>query len=370
MSNKSLAIGIDVLGISDSIAAMRVALASDTPIHFIGPPGVGKSAIIEGLAKEMNMPLESLILSQCDPTDVGGFPVVIGDKLNRLPLGAIKAACERACILFLDELSCAPPAVQGASLQLIYARRAGDVKLHPGTRIIAASNPPDQAAGGWEIAPPLISRLTQIKLRPQLKEVQQYFFDLGESGTMVRRIATDFAATLECAPDLLQIDPPAGAQTSGIAWGTPRSWERAIKFCAQALDSKMSDQSPVFIAGLAGNVGDNAAAAYLSIRKFRDHLPGINEIVANPQGAKVPNDSSIGVAVLGILAQVAIDNPCEAWVYAERLKMPEVRVAAINVMGRYGLKNANKNNKWYKAADEAQTKLLHGMGDVLRGLAK
>jgi hypothetical protein len=366
MSGSVSALSIDVLGIEDSIKAMRYALKSDTPIHFIGPPGVGKSAIIGALAKEMGLVLEPLLLSQCDPTDVGGFPVVIDGALKRMPLGPIKRACEGPVVLFLDELSCAAPAVQGAALQLIFAREAGELKLHPGTRIVAASNPPDQAAGGWDLALPLISRLTQIKMRPRRDEVQAFFYNLGVEGSMIRRMAVDFAATVEAAPELLNIDPPPGAQAAGSAWGNPRSWHRAIQFCSSALEAGEADNSPVFVAGLAGNVGGDAAAAFMAIRKIRDQLPGVSEILNNPDKAKVPSEQAVGIAVLGVLAMVAQTDPCPAWVYANRLKSGEVRVAAMNIMGKFGIQK-HKTSKWYAQADKAQTDLLQGIGNAMRG---
>lgn len=356
---------LDVLSLADAIKALRVALLSDTPVNFTGPPGIGKSAIAEIIADEMRLPLETLLLSQCDPTDIGGFPVVVNGKLARMPLGAIQRACAEPVILFLDELSCAAPAVQGAALQLVYNRRAGDVKLNPGTRIVAAMNPPDQAAGGWEIAPPLLSRMTQIKMRPKKDEIQNYFYKLGPDGSMMRRVAVDFAATLESAPDLLQLDPPQGTATAGLAWGAPRSWERAIKFCANALENGESDTSPVFTAGLAGNVGDGAAAAYMAVRKIRGQLPGVKDITNDPEHAKVPNDINVAMAVLGVLAQVAVDDPCPAWVYAARLKMDEVRVAAMNVLGKFPIKD-HKGSKWYNGADNAMTALLKDLGKAMR----
>jgi hypothetical protein len=356
---------IDILSIAESKRAMKYALMSNTPIHFVGPPGIGKSAIVLAAAKELNMAMEPLLLSQCDPTDVGGFPVVVNGALRRLPLGPILRACEKGVVLFLDEISCAPPAVQGAALQLIYAREAGEVNLHPDTRIVAASNPPDQAAGGWELALPMISRLTQVRMRPKRIEVQEFFYNLGAEGSMIRRMAVDWAATLEVAADLLQIDPPAGAQAAGQPWGNPRSWERALTFCAAALDGGEADVSPVFTAGLAGNVGENAAASYMSIRKIREQLPGVKEILNNPDKAVVPKDIGVGIAVLGILAQVSQEDPCPAWVYADRLKASEVRVAAMNVLGRYGIQKF-KSSKWYKEADASQTKLLRGIGDAMR----
>lgn len=357
---------MDTLGINSTRKALRYALESDTPIHIIGPPGVGKSAIIAGIAKEMKMPLEILILSLCDPTDIGGFPVAKDGALDRLPLGAIKKACETPVLLFLDELSCASPAVQAAALQLIYGRRAGDAVLHPGTRIVAASNPPDQAAGGWELALPLIGRMTQLKMKPTHKEVQEFFYNLGEENSSIRSLAVDWAATLEADAGLLHIDPPAGAQQSGRPWGAPRSWERGLRLAATATDHKESDTGEIFGAALSGNVGEEAAAAYMAIRKIRHNLPKVQEILEKPKEARLPNDSSTGCACLGIIAQVAMQDPCAAWIYAERLTK-EVRVAATRVLGRkeFGLQK-HKNSKMYAEADTAQTKLLRSVGDAMR----
>ena len=388
--------GIDVLGIEACKSALKYSLLADTPINLIGPPGVGKTAIVADIASQLGMAFEPLILSLCDPTDIGGFPVTHDGQVTRLPLGSVKRACQEPVILFLDELTCAVPAVQGAAMRLVYERWAGEVKLHRGTRIIAASNPPEQAAGGWELALPLIGRMTQIKMRPLMKEVQEYFYNIGKDPSVLdsiqkaikeakdevalkeaqrvlhaasadvelRKLGLDFAATLEMAPDLLQIDPPANAQASGTPWGAPRSWERSLRVLARAFSGGEADNSPVVAALLSGNVGEDQAASYMNIRKVRNSLPSIKDILKNPKGAKMPTDTNAAIAVLGILAQVSQEDPCPAWVYAERLSN-EARVAAMNVMGRFGIKNF-KSSQFYKEADDAQTKLLRGIGDAMR----
>jgi len=137
--------GMDALGIEDAKKALFFSVKADQPVNLIGPPGIGKSAIVSDVSAELKLPFEPLILSLCDPTDIGGFPVTSSGKVDRLPLGVIKRACNEGVMLFLDELSCAAPAVQGAAMRLVYERWAGDIKLHPDTRIVAAMNPPDQA---------------------------------------------------------------------------------------------------------------------------------------------------------------------------------------------------------------------------------
>lgn len=376
--------GIDILNLMESMRALEYSILANQPINLIGSPGIGKSAIVAMVAKKLGMPFEALILSLCDPTDIGGFPVSSGrdaqnelGSINRLPLGSIKRACNEPVILFLDELTCASPAVQGAALRLVYERWAGDVKLHPGTRIVAAANPPEQASGGWELSLPLLGRMTQVCMRPATLEVQDYFYALDAefdhkskervSGPMTtaQTIATDFAATIEMAPDLLCIDPPPGASSSGKAWGAPRSWERGIRVIAKALDAGEPDSGTVFAALLAGNVGDDAAASYMTIRKVRSSLPSIKEILKDPAGAKLPDNVNSAIAVLGILAQVSQTDPCPAWVYSDRLKN-ETRIAAMNVMGRFGMQKF-ASSPFHKEGQAAQTRLLRSIGDAIRG---
>lgn len=162
----SLNATIPTVTFTEAYDVLKAAIAANTSALLIGDPGVGKSAILVKLAKEIDYPLHILIGSTLDPTDVGGLPAVVDGKVQRLPMLAIREAAEKPCILFLDEISAAPLPVQAAFLRLILERVAGDVELHPETRVIAAANPPEQAPGGFDLSAPLMGRLCVVNFRP------------------------------------------------------------------------------------------------------------------------------------------------------------------------------------------------------------
>lgn len=297
-------------------------LRAQQPVLLIGDPGVGKSTFAADLAAEVDLPLVTVIASTCDPTDFGGFPVVRPDgAFDRIPMRAIKQASESPVLLFVDELTTAPPAVQATLLRGILDRVFGDVALHLDTRILAAANPPDQAPGGSELSAPLVGRFAVFQFSPTLAEFQHFL----ESQKCP--LHDDFAATLEAAPDLVQFSPPPTAINEGQKWPSPRDWHRALVVWAAAGD--ISDD--IAYAITAGSVGENAASGYMGIRRLRANLPTISEIIEIPEKARVPGDPSMQIGALGLLAQVAAKDAWAAWIYAARLT-EEIGAAAARML--------------------------------------
>lgn len=372
---------LDVLSYNDTEVLVEASIKANQPITIEGSPGIGKTAMIMDIGKRVRLPVEVLILSQCEPTDVGGYPVVGPDgSVKRLPLGSVKRACDEPVILFLDELTTAPPAVQAASLRLIHERVAGDVRLHPGTRIVAAQNPVEEAAGGFETALPLIGRLTRIKMIPLVEEIQAFFYTVGASNpdSHVRVLARDFAMTVASRPQLLQLKPPPGSATSGQPWAAPRAWERAVRLAGQILDDRnvpldamyVSDEvaAKLFYAALAGNLGPDAATGFVALRKLRDQLPSVKQILENPKKALVPesHQTELQVAALGLVAAVADKDVAASIVYAARLN-DELRMAALTLLR--GMPRDNKS-PWFKDSEEALTKIIMRMAVAVHNSKK
>jgi MoxR-like ATPase len=118
---------------------------------------------VRSLGEALGWPVEVVIGSIREPSDFAGLPVV-GDGMVRMapPDWASRLTAVPHGLLFLDELTTAPPAVQAAMLRVVLERVVGDLRLPDGVRVVAAANPPDEAADGWDLAPPLANRLVHL----------------------------------------------------------------------------------------------------------------------------------------------------------------------------------------------------------------
>lgn len=92
-----------------------------------GSPGMGKSSIVHQIAKEYNLLVIDLRLSQCDPTDLMGFPQIKGNKAGYVPMETFPIEGDAlpvnpetgeqyaGWLLFLDEFNGATTAVQASA---------------------------------------------------------------------------------------------------------------------------------------------------------------------------------------------------------------------------------------------------------------
>jgi MoxR-like ATPase len=108
---------------SKAIKPMAVALQAGVPVLVIGAPGIGKTSVTNALAKALNAYHETVIASLREPSDFAGLPIIVdGDVRMAAPVWAknLHRECKdgRRGILFLDEITTAPPAVQAALLRL------------------------------------------------------------------------------------------------------------------------------------------------------------------------------------------------------------------------------------------------------------
>src|SRR5512141_2430491 len=80
-------------------------------IGLWGPPGVGKSSIIQQIAKELKMKFVDIRLAQFEPSEIRGIPYM-KDGVSKWARADFLPTSNDPTILMFDEFSCAEPSVQ------------------------------------------------------------------------------------------------------------------------------------------------------------------------------------------------------------------------------------------------------------------
>jgi DNA-binding NtrC family response regulator len=156
-----------VMGTIDDYAAnykvLITCIAARIPVILWGPPGQGKTSVIKQIAADQKRHLEVILASIREPQDFAGLPMLSNGVASLMPPDWAKRLAEvDNGILFTDEVNTAPPSVQAALLRVCLDKVAGDCHLGDDTSVIAAANPPEQAADGWDLAPPLANRFCHL----------------------------------------------------------------------------------------------------------------------------------------------------------------------------------------------------------------
>lgn len=303
------------------LEALTLAVAADLPVLLWGEPGIGKTAALTQLAAALDLPLTTVIASVHEPSDFSGLPVVGDDPATQgVPMAppdwAVRLVRAGRGLLFLDELSTAPPAVQAALLRVVLERRVGALRLPPGVRIVAAANPRSSAADGWELSPPLANRFVHLQWTHDHEVVIR-----GLGGTWPRASlpvlhpgrlpdAVAFARRAVCGllsarPGLVHRLPNTEARRGG-PWPSPRSWDMTLRLIAFATAADTSRE--VLSMLVRGTVGDGPGLELLASLDRMD-LPDPETLLADPAAVELPDRGDLRQAVLDGVVEAVRKRP-------------------------------------------------------------
>ena len=299
------------------LEALTLAVAADLPVLLWGEPGIGKTAALTQLAASLDLPLTTVIASVHEPSDFSGLPVIGDDPAEQgIPMAppdwAVRLVRAGRGLLFLDELSTAPPAVQAALLRLVLERRIGALRLPPGVRIVAAANPRSSAADGWELSPPLANRFIHLQWTHDHDVVVRGLGGTWPRATLPRldpeRLAEAVSFARRAVCELLAARPglvhrlPSNETRRGGPWPSPRSWEMTL--CLIAFATAAGSSREVLSLLVRGTVGDGPGLELLAGLDRMD-LPDPELLLADPESAALPERGDLRQAVLdGVVAAV------------------------------------------------------------------
>jgi hypothetical protein len=206
---------------------------------------------------------------------------------------------------------------------VVLDRVVGDLELPPGVAVVAAANPPEQAAGGWDLSPPLANRFCHLSWAlntqgwidgmiqgwpvPSVPRLP----DNWEAGIPASR--TLVAAFIRHRPHLL-LQLPESEEQAGKAWPSPRSWDMAARLLAASNAAQAGDDVAASL--VAGCVGEGPALEFLTWRRDLD-LPDPEELIREPDKFKVPERGDQAFAILTAVVTAAVGNlTSERWMAA------------------------------------------------------
>lgn len=248
------------------------------PAFVWGPPGIGKSAIVRDVASSARLAVIDLRASLLDPTDLRGIPAIEGGRAVWCPPSFLPKPDEPPGVLFLDEINAAPPLVQASLYQLVLDRRVGEYVLPDRWWIVAAGNRQQDRAVTYRMSSALANRFVHLSLDVDVDDWRSWAIGRGLNPLVVSFIGF--------RPSLLNEAPGESP-----AYATPRSWE----MLSDVLESFGSVKACADL--LPGIVGDGSAREFMSFVKKADSAKKIEEVIADPAGASLPN-SLDGIYVL------------------------------------------------------------------------
>jgi MoxR-like ATPase len=314
---------------STSRQALPIAIDAGVPVLLWGGPGTGKTSALLQLAADAALPCEVVIASIREPSDFAGLPVIQGDGGSVVmapPRWAQRLAAAGRGVLLLDELSTAPPAVQAALLRVVLERAVGDLQLPDGVVIVAAANPADEAAHGWNLAAPLANRFCHLDWTADASEWADGLVGgfprlalpethADELASHVLRARAEVAAFVRQRTALLYRLPSSQTE-AGRAWPSPRSWTMAATLLGTAEAAGASPEVAALL--VSGCVGPVAAAELFGWRD-QGALPDPEAVLRDPASLVLPERTDRAYAVLtSIVGAVAANPTSQRWESAWR----------------------------------------------------
>jgi hypothetical protein len=273
---------------------------------------------------------------------------VVGEVVRFAPPAWARRLAEAGHgLLFLDELSTAPPAVQAALLRVVLERVVGDLSLPEEVAVVAAANPPEQAADGWDLSAPLANRLCHLSWQVDPRAVADGLAGgwaapvvpgLPDGWEAEEILARSLVAAFLYARPALACAPPSDPASAGRGWPSPRTWHMAARLSAAAGVADAGDEARSAL--IRGAVGDGAGVEFLAWLIDMD-LPDPEVVLADPGSFVLPERSDRAYAALAAIASAVAATPTpERWVAGWRVLglaaggAPDVAAVAARLLAR------------------------------------
>lgn len=204
----------------------RIPVPRQRPVLLIGPPGIGKTAIMEQIAGECGVGLVSYTMTHHTRQSAIGLPVltekqfagkaytVTSYTMSEIIASVYEQIEKTGCrdgILFLDEINCVSETLMPAMLQFLQYKTFGSHALPEGWVIVAAGNPPAYNRSVREFDTVTLDRVRYMKVEPDFPIWKHYAVERGLHPAVL--------SFLELRPERFYVmEPGEKGFVTGRAW--------------------------------------------------------------------------------------------------------------------------------------------------------
>ena len=315
----------------------RIPAIRQRPVLLMGPPGIGKTQIMEQIASECGIGLVSYTITHHTRQSAVGLPMIKTEEfdgkeysvteytMSEIISGVYKAVKEqghREGILFIDEINCVSETLIPTMLQFLQCKTFGNQKVPEGWIIVAAGNPPEFNRSVREFDMVTYDRLRVINIDADLEMWHEYARE--------REIHNAILSYLDIRPQNFY---SVMADVDGLKFVTARGWEdmSSLMYVYEELGISIN-------AGVVGeflhneDIAEDFAAYYDLYNKYRDDY-GINNILA-------------GNATSDIYRRMINAD------YDERLTVVNLLLDTLNKHFKYAAELKADTDSWYKSIKE------------------
>lgn len=198
------------------------------PVFLMGPPGIGKTAIMEQVAQELGIGLVAYSMTHHTRQSAIGLPFIVEKtyggqtySVSEYTMSEIIASVydmiedtgRREGILFLDEVNCVSETLAPAMLQFLQYKIFGRHRVPEGWIVVTAGNPPEYNHSVREFDIVTWDRLKRINVEPDFSVWKEYGYARGVHPAILTYLEVRRS-------DFYQVETTAG----GKRFVTARGW--------------------------------------------------------------------------------------------------------------------------------------------------